>query len=483
MKLTLKVNLLIAATLGAIIGFSAWRNVRVQEEQLTAGAQKRALILSEAIERGLMTVMLGGEGKQIQTFVESLAGHNDVEVVRIFDTEGNIDKSSKVEEVSRTVSRTDLEKYKSQRMLSVFTTEEGGKTCYSVVKPIFNRPSCHRCHGSDHKVMGILQVSMGGEREQAQLNELKRATLSSALFAVVASVIVLWLFMYVLIERPTRKLTSAMKKVEEGDITTQVNIRQRDELGLLGRSFNSMIMKLHTAQKELEAYHQQQMERADRLATIGELVTAIAHELRNPLTGIKGAISVLSRGFPEDDRRREIVREINLLIGRLNKILEDLLHYARPSPPQLKTVNLNQVIDQTLFLLDGQAKKAQAIIVKDLDEEIPPLQVDPSQMQQVLLNLILNAVQAMTHAGEIVVRTGVKEDGQRKKVIIEIQDTGKGMTAEEQGKAFHPFFSTKAEGTGLGLPIVKRIVENHGGRISLQGRPGEGTRVQVELPV
>jgi len=219
------------------------------------------------------------------------------------------------------------------------------------------------------------------------------------------------------------------------------------------------------------------------------MAAAIAHEIRNPLTGISGALSVLSRDFSADDPRREIVRQTRLLIERLNNTVEDILHYSRPSSPQFQSVKLDDIVDRSLSLAEGEAKKAGIQIVREPASDAngaasAMVSADPHQIQQVLLNLILNAIQASAAGAQIAVRTRISaDDGAPALATVEVEDHGKGMTPEEAAQAFQPFFSTKAHGTGLGLPIARQILEQHHGRISLRSTPGAGTCVQVQLPV
>jgi signal transduction histidine kinase len=286
-----------------------------------------------------------------------------------------------------------------------------------------------------------------------------------------------------------QRLVEVMERAAQGDFSARAQTRQKDEIGQLARRFNDMIAKLQIAQEELQRYHHEQLARAERLATIGEMAAAIAHEIRNPLTGISGALSVLSRGFPNDDPRREIVRETHLLIDRLNKSVQEILVYSRPAQPQLQAVNVDDVVNRALLLVEGAAQKAKVDIIRQSAADsgaaaLPTVPADPHQIQQVLMNLVLNAVQATPAGGRVSIRTYLSRDHDRADcACIEIEDNGKGMTSEEAAKAFQPFFSTKTEGTGLGLPIAKQIVEQHGGRISLDSTSGKGTCVRVELPV
>jgi signal transduction histidine kinase len=224
------------------------------------------------------------------------------------------------------------------------------------------------------------------------------------------------------------------------------------------------------------------MERADRLASVGEMATGIAHEIKNPLAGISGAISVLADDFPEDDPRKEIVRQILEQIARLDKTATDLLYFGRPGKPEFSYVDINALVKKTLFFVSQHPEARNIHRVKELARDLRPVGVDEKQIQQVFFNVIINAIQAMKEGGTLTVLTdSISKDGQEF-VRVLISDTGKGIPPGDLEKIFVPFFTTKTQGTGLGLPICKKLIEQNGGNLSVESRLGEGTTFTIELP-
>jgi signal transduction histidine kinase len=251
-----------------------------------------------------------------------------------------------------------------------------------------------------------------------------------------------------------------------------------------------MLMQLDESEQELKRFHAEQLKRADRLATIGELAAGIAHEIKNPLAGIAGATQILAKEFTGDDPRRQVTQEILKLIERLDTTIKDLLEFARPSPPESVLTNLSDLMSRTLFLVERMPeKKDQGVeIVVDIDREMPLVPVDPDQIRQVFLNMAVNAVQAMRDGGTLTVtmRSGADEElGEVQPadsyIVISFEDTGSGMDEAQQRSIFTPFYTTKTQGTGLGLPITMRIIEQHGGRITVQSAPGRGTVFRIYL--
>lgn len=488
-SLKLKLVLFIIALLGLTIGIAPWSAIRMQQWQLLRASHEHLRTVHEMLRDAIVdTCMLTGNPDAVQQLLESVSRHQEVEAVRLFDTAGSIRYSSHPEERGGRLSPAELSRFYGQPD-PVLISGEGGATVHTLVRPMFNQPACTTCHPADQKILGILQVSLSLNPVWQQLATLKRSAIVATMIALAVIVVGVWLSLTFFVDQPLQRLVAVMARAEGGDLSARVQTDSSDELGRLARNFDSMISKLETAQQELARYHQEQLARADRLATIGEMAAAIAHEIRNPLTGISGALSVLSRNFSTDDPRRDIVRQTHLLIDRLNKSVEEILHYSRPSQPQMQVAHLDDIINRTVSLLEGEARTARVSIIKeDVDPTggvgpLPAVNADPYQLQQVVTNLVLNAIQASTAGGEIRIRTRATDNTAGQScACIEIEDSGKGMSTDEVAKAFHPFFSTKAQGTGLGLAIAKQIVEQHGGRITLRSSLGTGTCVHVELP-
>jgi len=226
----------------------------------------------------------------------------------------------------------------------------------------------------------------------------------------------------------------------------------------------------------------QQLIHSDRLATVGELAAGLAHDLRNPLAGVSAALYVLSGQFPDDDSRQALLGEIQSQIVRMNKTLTDLLLHARPPKPQYLALNVNEIVQQSLWFLP-MAPGVGIDVVKHLEPDLPALRADPNLLHQAFLNILVNARQAMPDGGRLAVTTALRGNGAGEAVEVTIGDTGPGIPREHLARVFQPFFTTKVDGTGLGLAIALRIVEQHGGRITVQSQAGTGTTFQIILPV
>jgi signal transduction histidine kinase len=275
-----------------------------------------------------------------------------------------------------------------------------------------------------------------------------------------------------------------MAKVEAGDLSVRIVHAPKDEIGRLTTSFNSMIERLETAKNELDIYHFNQMERADRLASIGEMAAGIAHEIKNPLTGIASAITIINDDFSTSDPRKEILGEVLEQVKRMDKTVNDLLFFGRPTDPEPVCTDINTVLRKTLIFASQHRGSQGGVIEKvlDLQKDLPPVYVDPKQIQQVFLNLILNAIQAMQSGGILTIKSTLIHEESQHWVTVSISDTGQGIPSQILGKIFTPFFTTKAQGTGLGLAICHKLVEQQGGTIRVESEDGKGTDFYIELP-
>lgn len=490
-SLKLKLSLFLAIILGLIVGLVSWTAIELQEGQLLRVSRAHLSALQELLKTVVTASMLARDRENVQSVVEALGNHDDIERVRIFDTQGLIHFSSHSDERGQHVSTDELSGPAAVEVDHGILTRGAAAKNYTLVQPMFNQPACFSCHDPEQRILGMLQVSLSLGPIRQQLVGLKRLAVVGTTITLGLMVTAIWVALTFLIDRPLQRLVTAMARAEHGDLSARTVARRNDEIGRLAHHFNKMLSELQVAQEQLERHHQEQLVRADRLATIGEMAATLAHEIRNPLSGILGIISVLSRNFPDGDPRLEIAREGRSLVGRMNETIDELLHYARPSLPHLRPVKLDGIVDRSVSLVEGEAGKAGVQIVREAssanrcggEPESPVIRADPHQMQQVLVNLIRNAVQACPPGGQVRICTCLrKHAGEKTLACVEIEDNGKGMTADELAQAFNPFFTSRLHGTGLGLPIAQQIMEYHDGRISLTSTPAQGTRVQVELP-
>lgn len=253
-------------------------------------------------------------------------------------------------------------------------------------------------------------------------------------------------------------------------ILSDLETRQR-------RKYEKTAEELNIAYQKLQDSFDK-MRKVDRLSALGELSAAMAHEIRNPLGSIKGGIEIIESESGSKENKEEFIAIIKKEIARLDKIISDFLKYARPMSPEMRKHDINSVIRSVVSLVQKKAEQHHIKIEKDLYPGLPEIDVDSEQIKQVLLNIILNAIQSITGKGNISIRS--KPSGND--ITIIIKDSGGGISKENQARLFDPFFTTKVEGTGLGLSISFQIIKAHKGDIEVNAEEGKGSEFLIKLP-
>ncbi len=338
----------------------------------------------------------------------------------------------------------------------------------------------------DGTFLGMIMASLPKKGMISLASEARNRLLMIGCLGVFLALLVGYLIAEYLISRPVSKLAKGAAAISRGDLNQEIIIDTKDEIGVLASTFNEMRKKLREA-KQLE----EQLQRSKKLAALGEMSAGVAHEIRNPLGVIKSSAQMLRDEFKPVEARDEYQELTTFIIGevnRLNRVITEFLSFARPTPPDLQRVNINEIIDKTIQLIANQEKVTPDVKVKvESSKNLPLLMGDPEQIIQALLNIALNGLQAMPERGELRVTAGCAEDVQGKYsasfIQVQITDTGEGIPVPIRDKIFNPFFTTKEEGSGLGLAIVHKIIENHKGFIEVESEVGKGTTFKVFLPV
>jgi signal transduction histidine kinase len=321
----------------------------------------------------------------------------------------------------------------------------------------------------------ISEVSVAAALGQLRGLALLAAGLESA-FALLLVTIV-WLVARSIVS-PLRRLVGAAERIRKGDLGVEVEIDRDDELGELGRTFNQMSNELQASATEINELHEQELRRAAQLASVGELASGIAHEIKNPLVGVASGVDLLGRHVGTDPKSAAILEQMQAQVYRMELAVRDLLSYASPKEPLLTWTEPKQLLERLIALVRPQAEAAGVQITRQQAEGLPKMRVDPELLTQALINLALNAIQAMEPGG--VLRISLESaDGQ---VRFAIADTGTGIAAEQIDRIYRPFYTTKHQGTGLGLAITRGIVDRHGGHLEIESALGQGSTFTLVIP-
>ncbi len=304
------------------------------------------------------------------------------------------------------------------------------------------------------------------------------ATLAVFALGILLSFYLSWSF-----SRPLHELTLAAERVAGGDLSAQVPVASGGEVASLSRTFNQMVARLREKRQLEERLHF-----AERSTALGRLASAVAHEVRNPLNFINLSIDHLrERLAPAEPERREsfdsILANVKAEIGRLNRLVGDFLAFGRPMRLDPREFDLGELAREVASLVDHKAKDQGVALAFEAEPDLPRLWADPELVKTCLLNLLINAADAMPDGGLLTVTVGRLAEAIPAALVVRVSDTGRGMTPEETRSAFEPYYSTKEAGLGLGLALTHQIVSDHGGSISLESRSGEGTTARLVLPL
>ncbi|HUT88056.1 MAG TPA: cache domain-containing protein [Thermoguttaceae bacterium] len=329
------------------------------------------------------------------------------------------------------------------------------------------------------QIVGVLGIGLLEAPFVHKRNVLMAFLLAMVIVATLASLVLVF-FATNQVLRPVGRITAMSRKVIAGDLTARVGLRPSGEMGVLCRAIDSMADAIAEREEQLRTATRQQIGQSEKLASIGRLAAGVAHEINNPLTGVLTFAHLLKE---DETIGEEGKRDLDLIIQettRVAEIVRGLLDFARERPTAKEQLDVNEIIRRTLRLLGNQGAFRRIVIVEDLDEGLPPVDGDVNQLQQILLNLSLNACEAMRNGGTLLVGSSA-ENGC---VLVKVTDTGCGIKREHLDQIFEPFFSTKpvGKGTGLGLSVSYGIVQQHGGALEVETEEGKGTTFTVVLP-
>ncbi len=480
MNLATKIILSILCVLILFMGGLTYFITRWQKATFAKSAHHYTKVLGETICDSIAIEMELGRSDFVQGTLERIKqGSLQIRTLRILDQQGQILRSVNPEEVGKRIDPTLLKSH-LRDVSAVFEHRAYGEPVLSFIKPFLNRPQCQRCHDPKENINGILDLEVSIKPIEELVSSTRRFVLEGAGITLLMVVGLIFLITSIWIRAPLSKVTNAMKRVEEGDLEARVHLTSQDELGRVAQTFNSMVETIQKNKKDLEILHQRELERTQRMATLGELAEAVAHEIRNPLAGVSAAAKLICEGLKKDDPHAKVFEEIHSQADRIEKIVSNLLQFARKTTPQYSLLDVEEIIERTLQLFSFQFQNQRIHVEREFQSNLPRIYGDPNQTQQVLMNIILNAIQAMPKGGQVQFKTSfLPGDGM---VHLTIADTGKGIPEEDLPKVFKPFYSTEAKGAGLGLAIVEKIVQEHGGKVAISSEAEAGTTVEISLP-
>jgi two-component system NtrC family sensor kinase len=516
-QLILYLTVLVAIIEGAFGLLYARRQERQVLDSMILGQDQ----LSRAIVSATWHAMLADQRDTAYEAMQTIATREGIDRIRIFNKEGRVmfstgqDVGAMVDKRAEACFVCHAEAQPLVRVdvpsrARVFQGPDRRRKL-GLITPIYNELACSEapCHAhpSRKNVLGVLDVALDLGRVDRELARMKTRWLLVVAGEILLLAVFIALFSRRFVDRPIRALIAATKDVSAMRLDRPIEVRASQELEELAESFDSMRERLREAlhelgelthgleakvrerTEELERAHQKLL-RSDRLASLGRLAASVAHEINNPLSGVLNLSTLMQRMIREgrippgrEDEFRGYLDQVVRETGRVGRIVTSLLAFSRQSKPRRERADLNALVRQTVSIIDHKLALARVRLDLDLDPALPAVECDPSQMQQVVMNLAINGVEAMRSGGDLSLSTRLNTSGNA--VVLEVRDTGIGIAPENLPRIFEPFFTTKeeGEGIGLGLPVVYGIVHGHGGDIEVETREGAGAVFRVVLPL
>ena len=615
-KIGLKLIIAVGAITIFIIGVFSYFSISAQTDALMSQAGIHANQLSEAIKNSTLTSMLENKREEVHAIINTVSHEPSITEIRIFNKEGVVTFSSRKDLTGKMVDKraescyachtenAPLQRLPIGERTRIYRIGPDSPRILAVINPIYNNPSCYQaaCHAhtKDQTVLGVLDIKIDLAAVDQQIRDSKFRLIVLAVIATLALSLFIAYFVRKWIGKPVRELVTATNQVSSGNFNYSIDDLGKDELGILAKSFNKMTKNLAEAR--------QQLFQSDKLASLGRLAAGVAHEINNPLTAVLTYSSFLQKRTKDNPEVQEDLGVIVRETIRCREIVKNLLDFARPSVPKLHGADINKIIRSAIEVVASQLLLKRIELDADLDTALPEVTVDANQMQQVFINLLVNAADAIgdnggrisvhpssislspfgvaqiktavcpkrhplmddetklnglptirvkavskgidgvinldpvygrhRHQYGIAIKRGkdlqvacpqcnvslieantecpkcgasvytfevpphgmlegctnpecdwqrwqaMDEAGQKEYIEVRIADTGQGIPKENLSRLFEPFYTTKGKhGTGLGLAVIWRIIDNHNGTINVESEPGKGTTFVIQLPL
>lgn len=522
-KLRVKVGLYLAIALSPALVLVPYLIVNHNQEHLQGEIAGHVMQISELIVKSTRYAMLLNERDFADKIVQDIGKQKGIERVRILSKDGKIIHSSRAAEIGHSVNQQaepclhchltskPLERVPDDKRWRTYKSADGHRLL-GAMAAIRNEPSCSTAscheHPASQSVLGIVDIAYSLDEIDRSLNTHGMYLIGISLAVILLAAASVGLLLQRLIYLPLKDLESGAAKISAGDLVHKIPVRSNDELGRVAGSFNQMTLALQKSRSELEELvltleskvekrtqelrvAEAEVAQGEKLASVGMLASGVAHELNNPLTGVLTFTSLLRGKMADGSQDAEDLDLVIRETKRCASIIRRLLDFAREKVPVNGLFNLNQLIEDTVRFVDRPASLQNIEIKLDLAQDLPQVWGDADLIKQVILNVVVNAQQAIEDRGTIRVESRLAAapggSGEQPSPMVEIaiSDTGCGIPEANMQRIFDPFFTSKAvgKGTGLGLSVSHGIVKAHGGKILVESTVGVGTTFRIQLPI
>ena len=529
-SLSAKLNFLLLGAMVIIFALLGYLNVSLHRRHLEQATLQSAERVSDVIRHSTTDYMLRNDREGLYRSIQTMASEPGMVKISIFDKEGKITYTTDSAELNHVVDKGAEACYachaQSQPLARLNRPDRfriyrsgAGTRVLGIITPIENQPACSNaaCHAhrAEEQILGVLDTDLSLQKADVQVAESSRRMIAYTACALLLIAPLSWFFVWRIVGKPVTALRRGTERLAAGDLGYQIDVQSRDEIGELASSFNDMSRQLqsehnenlswtHTLEqrveqktRELKRAHEHALH-TEKMASIGKMAAVLAHEINNPLSGILTYAKLLRKwidreelerqktaGEPGVRRYQEICDSLDLIANesrRCGDLVRNLLTFSRATPMNLQATDLNQVIDRSLRLVQHQLDLASIQVQPQLDPHLPQVLCDAAQIEQVILALVMNAMDALPQGGNLWLTTSFSQEHGRVRIVV--RDDGSGIAPEILPHLFEPFLTTKetGRGVGLGLAISNSILERHNGSIEVESEVGRGTTFTVTLP-
>ena len=519
-KLSFKLILVISIILLINLTVFTLYTLQKLEKDLIVSNSQQAYNISDIIKRSTRYSMLLNRRYDVHQIINTIGNEAGVEKIRIYNKQGMIIFSTDTTELLHTVNmnteaciachvngRT-VANLPDQNRIRIFRNENGQRVM-GLINPIENESDCSNadCHAHSDKqeILGVLDVVVSMEKMDAVVQSNTGRIVTNSILIGFLIAFFTWLFITYIVNKPIKKITAGIEELGRGNLNYKIGINSKDELGQMAMQFNDMSSKLDQAYKEIKEWSEtlnnkvkekteelkkiyQQIIQIEKLASLGKLSATVAHELNNPLEGILTYSKLISKKLIKEQKSDEFCKILEYLelisdeSSRCGRIVKDLLIFSHKEEEVFKEENLRNIVDKSVLLINHHLEMNNIKLIKDYSDDDVLVQCNSQKIQQALISLLINAIEAMNSSGKIILN--LKKESQ--KVILRVIDEGSGIPEKDLPHIFEPFYTTKKEdskGTGLGLAVAYGIVEQHKGIIEVENTSPKGTTFKIIFPL
>jgi len=530
-SLSTKLNTLLLGTMVVVFALLGYLNVRLHRQHLEQIRLLSAESVSDVIRHSTTDYMLRNDREGLYRSIQTIAAEPGMLKIRIFDKEGRITYTTDPAELNHVVDKRaeacyachaqsqPLARLNRPDRFRIYRNGDGTRVL-GIITPIENQPSCSNaaCHAhrADEQILGVLDTDLSLQKADVQIAESSRRMMAYTACALLLIAPLSWFFVWRIVGVPVTALRRGTERLAAGDLGYQIEVQSKDEIGELSDSFNGMSRQLQAEHNENLAWTRtleqrveqktRELKRAhehalhtEKMASVGKMAAVLAHEINNPLSGILTYARLLRKWIDREEsdrqksthdgtgvhRYREICDSLDLIASesrRCGDLVRNLLTFSRATPMNLQATDLNVVIERSVRLMQHQLDLASIQVQPQLDPALPQVVCDAAQIEQVLLALIVNAMDALSQGGNLWITTRLNRELNCVRIVV--RDDGTGIAPEILPHLFEPFLTTKetGRGVGLGLAISHSILERHNGSIEVQSEVGRGTTFTITLP-